>query len=80
MLLKGILIGGGISVVLVWVFWLLNRARLPVPELVSFDIHSLRSQAISFFAGVGIGSLAIMIVVVGGVYAFWRYAQAHAGG
>jgi hypothetical protein len=79
MMLKGILIGGGISVVLVWVFGQLNRARVPLPGPVSFDMHSVRSQAISFFGGVGIGFLAIMIVVVGAAYAFWRYAQLHAG-
>jgi|HubBroStandDraft_1064217.scaffolds.fasta_scaffold211343_2 hypothetical protein len=79
MLFKGILIGGAVSVVLLWVFLQLNRARIPFPGPVSYDIYSLRSQAISFFGGVGIGFMATVIVVVGGVYAVWRYAQLHAG-
>ena len=80
MLFKGIMIGAGISVALVWVFGLLNRVRIPVPGPVSFDVHSLRSHAILFFGGIGIGLLATMFVVFGGVYAFWRYAQLHAPG
>lgn len=80
MLLKGVLIGVVNSVVLVWMFvWLLRaRAQAVAPGPTSIDIRGFRG-VLPFFGGVGIGYFVTMVLVVGAAYALQHYGQHMAG-
>jgi hypothetical protein len=84
MLLKGVLIGAVISIGLVFLFGqLLNRQVQAIPGVgpgpISFDVYSLRNYATSFYGGLGIGFMVVMVPLIAGVYSFWRITQ-HAAG
>jgi len=80
MLMKGVWIGAGVSIALVLLFWtLLNRQvhAIAGPGPVSYDVYSLRIHANSFFGGLGIGFVVVLVPIIAGIYSFWRYAQHH---
>ena len=80
MLVKGVWIGAGVTIVLVVLFLgLLNRQvhAIAGPGPISYDVYSLRIHATSFFGGLGIGFVVVLVPVIAGIYSFWRYAQHH---
>jgi hypothetical protein len=80
MLVKGIWIGAGVSIALVLLFWtLLNRHvhAIAGPGPVSYDVYSLRIHATSFFGGLSIGFILVLVPIVAGIYSFLRYARHH---
>jgi type VI protein secretion system component VasF len=78
MLLKGVLIGAGSCVVLVGVFaYLLNRHLHAITPAwpASWEPRYLATQALSFYSGLGIGFIAIMVLAIGVTYALWHHIQ-----
>ena len=80
MLVKGVWIGAGVTIVLVLVFGqLLSRQThaLVGPGPTSYDINSVKVQATSFFGGLSIGFILVLVPIVAGIYSFLRYARHH---
>jgi hypothetical protein len=78
MLLKGILLGIVASILSLFLFYRWMYSAFGVPPntaAISVDIRGLERLAISFYGGIGIGFVIVLMLYSGAMYAFWRYAQ-----
>ena len=80
MLLRGILLGFGVSLVSIPLFlrWIRTDLHLG-PGPTAIDIRGIERLAVPFFGGMGIGVGVVATVVIAGTYAFLFYAKRAAG-
>jgi hypothetical protein len=75
MMLRGILLGIGLSAVSVFLFFRWSLAPFRRNGPISIDPRYFQSVAAPFFSGFGLGFFVVLGLVYGAIYAFWRYGQ-----